>query len=912
MRYRSLLLAVLMLLIGPIFAQSGYMVPEEGYLTNDHFVAYTFSAFDVHGDLLFGYDEQGLHALSLTTGEELYVIPPPPNYLCFSSFLSIDETGQYAWMGFTVTGNDDDRIYTCNLSTQQWEQQAVFACNFDMERRGDHILISGLNAVPGAAPNGIYILDTSGNNDHIKLIETGGSSAGLAVDSEGNIYYASFFYDQDMILKWDSADIEEVITGGSAPLTPEEAETISLLPAGSYDIDCDNADNIIFNCNDYVNGSFVGVWDGTTGNGEHFFKTATTTEFLTMLSVNDNVNAGNTFYCIGFSTPVASIQREVPITVVDPIADRVIPKNGSIEPIDLQPVFAPQEGVSYQVAQNSNPSLINTTIEGHTLHLETGEAMTGEAVITIGATLDQFTVTTSFTVTVFDYDYSEGIFIVNEDWFGHDNGSVNFLTHDGNFVYRAYRHENPGETLGVTTQFGTTWAGHIIFMSKQGNRFVVVDEETLELEAKFEDLTGDGRSCAGVDETHLYVGHSNGIRIFNLETMQFEGDVSGISGETYNMVAAEGYLFVIQDEGIRIIKDHTVIESITGYPGISGLTRAKDGDLYAGGGNTLLRISPYTLEHELIELPAGVTIAATNSVWNSGSLCASTQKNVLYWNEDGGWNGSSLIFRYEIGNMASLEAPIAQLPEGWVTYGAGIRVHPTTNAIYLTAKMAGWGSNSSYNRVYLFDGETGQQKEMYEMEPPYYWFPAMPLMPDAFAPQVICNIEEVVVEMNAEPIQLNLSQYVVDLDNILEGFVYEVTSIAGDPIIETTITNNTLEIAFVEESHGTCEITVKAVSNGKTTEMAIPVTVKNNVGMAQASPPQIRLFPNPVTSGLHITSGQDPIKAIEIRNGNGTLVEQRYPNHRHETVDMRQLPNGYYFITIHTKEKKEIHHIIKQ
>lgn len=46
---------------------------------------------------------------------------------------------------------------------------------------------------------------------------------------------------------------------------------------------------------------------------------------------------------------------------------------------------------------------------------------------------------------------ANGFYIANEDWFGHDNGTVNYFKNDGTIVYRAYRAANAGETFGVTT-----------------------------------------------------------------------------------------------------------------------------------------------------------------------------------------------------------------------------------------------------------------------------------------------------------------------------------------------------------------------------------------------------------------------------------------------------------------------------
>ena len=77
---------------------------------------------------------------------------------------------------------------------------------------------------------------------------------------------------------------------------------------------------------------------------------------------------------------------------------------------------------------------------------------------------------------------AKGFYVANEDWFGHDNGTVNYFKVNGDgydVVYRAYRAANEDEKLGVTTQFGTTWGDNIYLLSKQENRFVVADANTL-------------------------------------------------------------------------------------------------------------------------------------------------------------------------------------------------------------------------------------------------------------------------------------------------------------------------------------------------------------------------------------------------------------------------------------------------
>ena len=108
-----------------------------------------------------------------------------------------------------------------------------------------------------------------------------------------------------------------------------------------------------------------------------------------------------------------------------------------------------------------------------------------------------------------DMDYSQGTFIVNEDWYGHQNSTVNFLTHDGEWHYRVFQTENPGHEPGCTTHFGTIYGDKFYLVSKQerdpgakitGSRFAVCDAKTMKVikEFKYIAQNAEGKSIADV------------------------------------------------------------------------------------------------------------------------------------------------------------------------------------------------------------------------------------------------------------------------------------------------------------------------------------------------------------------------------------------------------------------------------
>lgn len=805
-------------------AQSDYLTPENGYLVQDLVSDYMFSSFEVNNGTLYGFDINGIHAFNAETGELLYTEAKPASYNAQPSFMKVDAVSEYLWMGFTKSDHSDDRIYRFKLSDKSWEHMATFPANFDIEFINDYILISGLNAFSWGDPNGIWLLDLSGNNSHTKIIETGGSSAGLAVDESGNLYYASYsMFNDNFIYKWNSSDVLNVISGVSGHMDLTDATILAGLPAGAFDCDIDDENNLVFNCNDFTNGGFVGIWNGTEGNGENYTSTCTTSEWMTFVKAIGNVHSSGKFYTMAYAKPVAEIKKEIDyqITLENPITDIRKVKNSPSFHFDISSVFAYEGGdLSYEITSNTNESIILAYTNDSEIHLMPLENQSGTASITVTASHGDKNLSDTFEVTLFDYNYEDGTFIVNEDWFGHDEGSVNFFTNEGDFVYRAYRRENNGEKLGVTTQYATTFGEHIILMSKQGNRLVVANRQTLVKEAVFTNIGGDGRDCIGVDENTAYIGTSNGIRKFNLNTLTLGDFIPNISGETGKMIQAEKYVFAINGNNIKIIENHEVIETISGAA-FTGIARSKDGNVWVSASSQLYKISPYTLESEIIELPDGSGVAGSS--FNAGSLSASTTENSLYWSKDNGWLGSKTIFKYEIGDITSLNSPFATLSDDWVLYGAGLRVHPVSNQVFVSAKKDGWGNNSKYNKLFVLNGETGTIETEQELEE-YFWFPALPLMVDKYAP-VLSEEINITAQVNQEDVQVDLFDYISDMDNIQAGIEFEIIELSNDDIITASINDHLLDISLIEDSFGDVEIGIHAVSNGKPLDFEVNVTV---------------------------------------------------------------------------------------
>ena len=188
---------------------------------------------------------------------------------------------------------------------------------------------------------------------------------------------------------------------------------------------------------------------------------------------------------------------------------------------------------------------------------------------------------------------AHGFYIANEDWFGHDDGSVNYIQEDGKVHYRVYREANPGELLGATTQYATVYGDNVYFVSKQGLRFVVADAKTLKKKTAISYIGGDGRFFIGVSPDKGYIATSNGIKIFDIANLSVGASIENISGEVGNMCLVGDHAFaVVKSKGVHIINTRTdklekVIEG-----SYATLTQSKDGNVWIGAGSKLIKMNP--------------------------------------------------------------------------------------------------------------------------------------------------------------------------------------------------------------------------------------------------------------------------------------------------------------------------------
>jgi uncharacterized protein YjdB len=404
----------------------------------------------------------------------------------------------------------------------------------------------------------------------------------------------------------------------------------------------------------------------------------------------------------------------------------------------VRPANANWKEVEWTVA---NSAVASITVHGDSVTLK--GLSEGTTTVTVQAKDGKLMANNSATITVSRPNYyANGVFIVNEDWWGHRSGSVNFLYYDdGRIDYQAFYHAN-SLVLGTPAQYGAIYGGKFYIVSKDGLRLAVSDARTLELQKGFLAPGGLGLFFFGVDEQTGYVGTSNGLRVVKLnELPDVPGDyrpnetkpvdpriVKVLPGTDLSALQSSGSVrteqvttmkrvgnrvFALQQGLLHIIDatTHQVQMTLRDYIYIA-MTQSKDGYIWLGTSGTVpsgdawnpmeegnddmltdgeltnyfIRLDPWTLEQKMVALPGGVTgPGSVYGAWQADAFQGSAHENVIYWK-----SGHQSISRYNIAtNRVDTVLDLSDMPllpgaPSWTLYGTSFAIDHLTGEMVVT------------------------------------------------------------------------------------------------------------------------------------------------------------------------------------------------------------------------------------
>ena len=469
-------------------------------------------------------------------------------------------------------------------------------------------------------------------------------------------------------------------------------------------------------------------------------------------------------------------------------------------------------------------------------------------------------------------DYTQGVFMVNEDWFGHRNSTTNYLTRDGKFVY------NNTTEIGATACFGAAWGNRYYIIAKQakdggaqveGGRITVCDANTMRIIKQIKDIGGkDGRSFCGVDEHKAYVSTSRGIYTLNLDEMTVGAAVKNADGgdanlgECGNMVRLGDYVYATEyGKSLRIIdcNNDRIVATITAK--VYSITMSKDGQLWVSTDKGISRVNTESRQLEEIALPSGIGVPAKDIyAWKSDGLCASLQNNVIYWTASG-WNPTT-IFKYDIDNNEFAKVvDLTSDANKWKMYSASnLRVDPVTDNLYVSL----YKDNLSQDYAVRIYDNKGTQLNEYELTQKNYWFPGMFLFPDVEDP-IAGKIDAVTVEENKE-VKVDLANVCSDADNFQAAIIKTIKDVSKENIVTATVKDGKLVVKGLKE--GSTVVTLNFCSNGISTKTTVRFFVTKATGITGTqTSADIREIARYTIDGKRINQPQRGVNIVKYSDG---------------------------------------------
>lgn len=559
-------------------------------------------------------------------------------------------------------------------------------------------------------------------------------------------------------------------------------------------------------------------------------------------------------------------------------------------------------------------------------------------------------------------NYTDGAFILNEDWYGHNNSSLNFWNINGDYVdYYIMQIANNYEfSLGCTAQYGQLYGDYIVITSKQdkdpgeasqmkSGRLTILNKNTLKVVGDevhpIISLNGNGKSDADgrgvcfVNNEKFYIGTSNGIYVVELIngiwswdsekiiagtgneliTGQEVSNADGI-GPLYNnqigmMIRTQDYVFAIkQDLGVLVINPETdeIISIIEGC--YSTMAQSKDGNVWVG-------------------------------------VNAGDKLNYPYGNAGDAWNGAQLmcIDQYSL-ETKKIDLEMGGVPQSWYAWTAGsLTASNTENALYFvytdpSAGQINWFRNCN---LYRYDIDKDECNEIYNSENDslYFYGGALQCNPidgniyaALYVGENIATQDWVyaVISKNGEmlqykqPIQnywypamfmfpdneapvvsdfsdiyledkevtISLSDKVLDSDSPDAAIIKSIANIEDESIVNAEIKRGNLVLTPIKKGETIIELAFN--SNGKIVTKKINVIVTTDIATCNDINinDNINLF---AVSGNIMITGIDEPQLVEVYNVQGRLIKSSIIENAGLIMG---LPSNLYIVRIANKSFK--------
>lgn len=334
------------------------------------------------------------------------------------------------------------------------------------------------------------------------------------------------------------------------------------------------------------------------------------------------------------------------------------------------------------------------------------------------------------------FSNTSGVFVLNEGNMTTENGSLIYISPDGQVLENVYRNAN-GTQLGNTTQDLCIYDNKIYIISQNGRTnpvgsgfendgmLVVANAETLKKVAAYTDELNNlswPTHIAVLDDNNIFIRDNYGVSRFNATTGELLL-IPGTNGAVKNrMAVVSGKVFYYAGTKLSVLeKDATSVSNTIDMGGtISGIEKSKDGHLWVATTNGKISKVNSTNYSIIKTNDVGIGSVASGVFATPG---ITSKGDTLYY---GG--GSMSIYRHIFSTGESKEmidkATLKELvPDAAMVYNS-MAVHPETGMVYLNT-IKGYGWSFLVNNISVFDFDNAEAESvLYANYRNYTHFPA--------------------------------------------------------------------------------------------------------------------------------------------------------------------------------------------
>lgn len=334
------------------------------------------------------------------------------------------------------------------------------------------------------------------------------------------------------------------------------------------------------------------------------------------------------------------------------------------------------------------------------------------------------------------FSNTSGVFVLNEGNMTTENGSLIYISPDGQVLENVYRNAN-GTQLGNTTQDLCIYDNKIYIISQNGRTnpvgsgfendgmLVVANAETLKKVAAYTDELNNlswPTHIAVLDDNNIFIRDNYGVSRFNATTGELLL-IPGTNGAVKNrMAVVSGKVFYYAGTKLSVLeKDATSVSNTIDMGGtISGIEKSKDGHLWVATTNGKISKVNSTNYSIIKTNDVGIGSVASGVFATPG---ITSKGDTLYY---GG--GSMSIYRHIFSTGESKEmidkATLKELvPDAAMVYNS-MAVHPETGMVYLNT-IKGYGWSFLVNNISVFDFDNAEDESvLYANYRNYTHFPA--------------------------------------------------------------------------------------------------------------------------------------------------------------------------------------------